>query len=129
MRPAHLSLGAEGERLAKIYIERLGWKVVGQNVHVGHKEIDLIARDGRTTVFIEVKTRVGDAFGIPEESVTKKKLKLVQTAVALYVRKHPDITQVRLDVIALQYPANGQGKPKLRHLKAVDGGSPLPFLP
>lgn len=125
----HLSTGSSGESLAALYVTKLGWKIVGQNVRIGHKEIDLIAKDGAVTVFIEVKTRHGDAFGSPEEAITEKKLARLHAAIVLYVRRYPAIKHVRLDVISLTYAADSDQKPKLRHLRAVDGGNPLAFLP
>jgi putative endonuclease len=120
--PAHLRLGVQGESLARQYVEHLGWKVIGQNVRFVHKEIDLIAEYKGVTIFIEVKTRVGDLFGAPEESVNDQKLRKLQAAVALYSRKHPSVKQVRLDVISIAYLDTG--KPQLKHFKAVDGGEP-----
>ena len=121
----HLTTGVEGERLAKIYAEHLGWKIIGENVRLGHKEIDLIAKDKKTIVFLEVKTRRGDEFGTPEESVTKKKLHRLDAAIALYLRDHPEIKNIRLDVIAITYPLSGHAKPKLKHIKGAAGKNPL----
>lgn len=125
----HLSTGTSGESLAALYVTKLGWKIIGRNVRLGHKEIDLIAQDGPVTVFIEVKTRRGDAFGSPEEAITEKKLARLHAAFALYVRRYPATKHVRFDVISLTYAADPKQKPKLRHLRGVDGGDPLAFLP
>jgi putative endonuclease len=54
--PRHL-LGRRGERIAVVHLRRRGWAVLAQNVRTRHGEIDLIARDRRTLVFVEVKTR------------------------------------------------------------------------
>ncbi len=125
----HLALGVSGEAVAKIYCEHLGWPVLATNVRVGkHKEIDLIAKDGVITVFIEVKTRTGDAFGAPEESMTSKKLSQLDQAIAIYVREHSEAKHIRLDVIAITYAPDGMSKPKLKHIKGVGGNNPLATL-
>ena len=119
-------LGKLGERLACEYLERRGYEVVGQNVRVGkHDEIDLIVREGRVTVFVEVKTRSSDEFGLPEESITRRKRQSIERAIVAYVRKHSEIKQVRFDVIAVLIPSQGGAK-TLKHFRAV-GGS-LAFL-
>ena len=124
----HLSLGARGESLARKYLERLGWKIIGQNVRVGrHKEIDLLAYEGKTLVFVEVKARTSDEFGTPEEAVTVKKLARLQKAVALYIQQHRDVRNVRLDVIGILFPQVPGERAKLKHLRAVGGGNPPVF--
>lgn len=119
-------LGNLGERLAREYLERHGYKVLGQNVRVGkHDEIDLVVREHGVTVFVEVKTRTSDLFGLPEESITRRKRESIERAIVTYVRKHHEVSKVRFDVIAVFIPNDGQGT-TLKHFRAV-GGS-LAFL-
>lgn len=119
-------LGRRGEAFARAYFEQHGYRILGQNVRLGRHEIDLIVRDGRVTVFVEVKTRRTDQFGTPEEAVTKRKLHHMEQAVARYLRRHPDVSAVRLDVIGVEPTASGTFA--LRHWRAVGEGARLAFL-
>jgi len=114
-----------GECMAREYLERHGYEVLGQNVRLGkHDEIDLIVRQDRVTVFVEVKTRTSDLFGPPEESITRRKRQSIERAIVTYVRRHPEVKQVRFDVVAVFLPPDGTRT--LKHFRAV-GGS-LAFL-
>src|SRR3989344_3831687 len=114
----HLSLGAEGERLARDFLLKRGYRIVGQNLRLGGVEIDIIALDKKTAVLVEVKTRRSSEFGRPEEAVTQQKLSRLSAAAAVYARSHPEVKKIRLDVIAIvlaDYPA----KTRLRHYRGV----------
>jgi Holliday junction resolvase-like predicted endonuclease len=63
------ALGIEGEDLAVKFLRKIGYKIVAKNYKTQIGEIDIIARDCETTVFIEVKTRTNDSFGYPFEAV------------------------------------------------------------
>ena len=121
------AIGRRGEALARRYLESRGCTVVGENVRLGKKEVDLIVRDGRDLVFVEVKTRSGVDFGTPEEAVTRRKLQLLERAMALYLRQHRDERRVRLDVVAIVWPGPDR-RPTLRHYRAVGDGGTLAFL-
>lgn len=104
-------LGAEGEKLISEYIQKLGMRVLERNYHFGHEEIDIIARDGDTVAFIEVKTRTSDRFGRPEEAVTKAKQRaIVRTAMGYMKVKRLFESRVRFDVAAVM---NGE----IRYIK------------
>lgn len=77
-------LGAFGEKLAGQALARRGFAIVGRNVRVRFGEVDIIARNLETVLFVEVKTRTSDKFGYPEEAITwKKRLRMSKCAVAL----------------------------------------------
>ncbi|PZS36559.1 MAG: YraN family protein, partial [Pseudonocardiales bacterium] len=63
-------LGRSGERVAAEHLQRLGFDVLERNYRTRWGELDLVAYDGRTLVFCEVKARTSDAFGAPFEAVT-----------------------------------------------------------
>jgi putative endonuclease len=122
-----LSLGARGERAAARYLKRLGYIIVArsQRGHLG--EIDLVAVDGRTIVFVEVKTRAGHAAGHPAEAVdTVKQQRLTRLALA-YLKRH-DLLEcaARFDVVAITWP-EGKRRPVIEHIKdafpAIGSGS------
>ena len=100
-------LGKVGEKKAAKYLKRKGYKILETNFSIGIGEIDIIAQDKKTLVFIEVKTRSTDAFGRPSDAVDKlKRAKYVKVAQA-YLIKNYGKTDVlsRFDVIEIE---NGQ---------------------
>jgi putative endonuclease len=120
-------LGQHGEALARQYFVSRGYEVLGENVRLGRVEIDLLVRQQRTVVFVEVKTRAGDAFGTPEEAVTVRKQQQVARGIAHWLRAHPDVGAVRFDVVAVTVSPTGASR--LRHHQAVGEGVPLALLP
>ena len=72
------ALGIEGEDLAVKFLKKIGYKIVAKNYKTQIGEVDIIARDGDTTVFIEVKTRTNNSFGYPFEAVHKVKRRQVK---------------------------------------------------
>lgn len=102
-------LGAFGERLATAHLEAKGYRIRARNYHCREGEIDIVAQDGDTLVFVEVRTRRGDAFGGPAESITAiKEAHLVMAATA-YVQTlaEPPAGQ-RIDVITVQLSPGGR---------------------
>ena len=100
-------LGRVGEKKAAKYLKRKGYKILKTNFSIGIGEIDIIAQDKKTLVFIEVKTRSTDAFGRPSDAVDKlTRAKYVKVAQA-YLIKNYGKTDVlsRFDVIEIE---NGQ---------------------
>lgn len=79
--------GAYGETLALQYLLKKGYIFIARNARVGHKEIDLILRDGRTIVFVEVKARGSDAFGAGREAVSIQKQRLLIKAAQAYLQR------------------------------------------
>ncbi|MFL5653068.1 MAG: YraN family protein, partial [Ktedonobacteraceae bacterium] len=80
-RGARQGLGRTGERLAAEELARRGYRILEQNFRCSHGEIDLVAEDEHDLIFVEVKTRRGNKYGLPEEAVTyRKRQKLVQVA-------------------------------------------------
>ena len=71
----HLEVGKIGEGLAKNYLEKQGYKIIEQNYKTKYAEIDLIAQNKNELIFVEVRTKVGENFGSPEETINNKKKK------------------------------------------------------
>ncbi len=77
--------------------------MIEHNYHAAYGEIDLIALDAGMVVFVEVKTRTTETFGLPEESITPTKLERLQHTALMWMQAHPDAPDDwRIDVIALQ---------------------------
>ena len=102
-------LGAFGERLAAAHLEAKGYRIRARNYRCREGEIDIVAQDGETLVFVEVRTRRGDALGGPAESVTAtKQVRLVAAAMA-YVQALPQApADQRIDVVAVQLSPGGR---------------------
>ena len=79
-----------GERRAARYYRLRGWRVVGANVRVGHREIDLILRRGRRLLFVEVKSKAGFGFGAPLEMIDRRKVGHVRGAARRWLAAHPE---------------------------------------
>ena len=77
----HNEVGKIGEDLARKFLEKNGYKILEQNYRTRFAEIDLVAENKNVLVFIEVRTKVGENFGSPEDTLNKQKLwKVLQNA-------------------------------------------------
>jgi putative endonuclease len=105
-------LGDRGERAAARYLRRRGLRVLYRGFRTRLGEIDLIARDGDTLVFVEVKAR---RQGVPAEAVTPEKQRRITLAALYFLRKYGllDIRS-RFDVVAIVWP-DERGKPLIEH--------------
>ncbi len=110
-------LGKKGEDKAEEYLKRKGFLILERNYHYGHKEIDLIGRDGNTIVFVEVKTGRSKKFGTPEERVSIRKQKNLIMAALDYIQKS-NVTgcDFRFDVLAISYE---KGEEVINHIQSA----------
>lgn len=96
------NLGPSGETFAVKLLEKNGYKIVTKNFRSRFGEIDIIATDHDTLVFVEVKARNSFRFGVPEEAVTISKLRKIQKTGEYFSMLHPDLPKkLRIDVVAL----------------------------
>ena len=97
----HLKTGRRGEKRAEKFLKGKGFKILGRRVRVGkHDEIDLIARDGDTMIFVEVKTRKNETYGRPAAAVSRdKRRKLSRAAVVFLQKRKLTPSYIRFDVI------------------------------
>ncbi len=94
--------GQEGETIAADYLKKRGYKIVEQNFRCSIGEIDLIAWEGETLVFVEVKARSSSQFGGPEGAVTlRKQEKIIRVASAYLQQKKLLTVLCRFDVVAV----------------------------
>lgn len=101
-------LGRLGEELAARRLESEGYRIVARNYRCSAGEVDLVAQDGDCLVFVEVRTRRGEAWGTPEESVTKKKqARLVAVAESYLAEQEAWDVDWRIDVVAVVVSARG----------------------
>lgn len=108
MTEERLSLGRWGEEEAARFLRRLGMTIVERNLRTPVGEIDIIARQGKTLVFVEVKTRRSDAFGTPQEAVgPTKQRQIIRTALWYMGDGKGRGMQPRFDVVAVRPEPQG----------------------
>lgn len=99
---AQLPLGRRGERAAEKYLRRSGYRIVARNFRAAGAEIDIVAMDGDTLVFVEVKTRRSREAGAPEEAVDERKQKQIRRAAEIFATRYrADEVTMRFDIIAI----------------------------
>ncbi len=101
-------LGRRGEALAVDYLQAEGLSIIETNWRCSIGEIDIVARDGGETVFVEVKTRAGTGYGHPLEAITGQKVARLRRLAAAWFAQHPDVVgDARIDAVAVIAPAGG----------------------
>ena len=107
MTRERLALGNFGEQLALKKIKRLGYKKIIRNYRCPLGEVDLIARDGDTLVFIEIKTRKGKSIGYAKEAVDARKRRQLSKAALAYMKSNDCVdAKARFDVVAINLKGN-----------------------
>lgn len=111
----HNEIGAAGEQLASKYLRTKGYEILDRNWRHSKHELDIVARDGKYVVIVEVKTRSNDLYGQPEEAVKPgKRAKLIKAANA-YIADLPGEITLRFDIISvILHPS---GKPYIHHIE------------
>ena len=100
--------GRESERLAAAYLARAGYEIRARNARFPVGELDIIARDGQTLCFVEVRARHSTTFGASADSVTARKRQHLIRAARWYLhrlREQPAL--VRFDVVAIDWKPDG----------------------
>ncbi len=114
-----LPLGRRGEAAAARFLRKLGYIIVAQGYRDRLGEIDLIAVDGRTVVFVEVKTRTSHDAGHPAQAVDLDKQKRLTRLALSYLKRHDLLDcRCRFDIIAVTWPENAR-RPNIEHLKSA----------
>lgn len=108
------ALGLLGERVAARWLQREGWTVVTHRFRSGHRDIDLVMRQGDRISFVEVKARRGNSFGGPVEAVHhRKRLELVRSAKVWVDRFGTPDMSYRFDVVGVLIDGSGV---RVRHI-------------
>ena len=110
------SIGENGENIAKTFLEKKGYIILETNKRFSKLcEIDIIALEKDTLVFIEVKTRKTDICGHPFEAITKNKYNNIKKGIFLYLQEHKEYKKYRIDAVSVLL------KPELKieHLKNI----------
>ncbi|RZK82324.1 MAG: YraN family protein [Pedobacter sp.] len=99
----HNDLGRRGEDIAKEYLENKGYQILKLNWKCSRAEIDLIAKDSNTLVFVEVKTRSSLDYGNPEDFVDWRKEQHLEFASLAFIEASNHEGEIRFDVIAIDF--------------------------
>ena len=111
------SLGARGEAAAARFLKRKGYIIVARHERDRIGELDLVAVDGRTLVFVEVKTRRSHDAGHPSEAVDRDKQRRLTRVALSYLRRHDLLENpARFDVVAVTWP-DDEKQPHIEHFQ------------
>jgi|UniRef100_A0A7C5YUL2 putative endonuclease len=108
-------IGGCGEQIARHTLLKKGYKILKANYRTPYGEIDVIARKGNLIVFVEVKTRRSERFGLGEESITLMKKKHIIKAAQYWILENYIPPQIRFDIIIVHQ--NNLGSFKVYHFK------------
>lgn len=116
--PLMNDLGKLGEDLAAFFLKKKGYEILERNFRIRGGELDIVAIDTNTLVYIEVKTRTSHLFGKPEESITPWKLKHLEKSAKFYrsaKTKYGNLPDAeRIDVITVDFTTN---PPAINHIQ------------
>lgn len=115
-KSSNIATGKLGEAKAKEYLEKQGYKILATNWHFSRNaEIDIIAKEKDTLVFVEVKTRTTESFGHPLEAIDQRKIQKIYMAALSYIEcEKPKHKNYRIDAISVL------GKDyKIEHIKNI----------
>ncbi|MCK9362217.1 MAG: YraN family protein [Syntrophales bacterium] len=100
---ARLGVGKRGEELAAVYLAKVGYRIIERNYRCIFGEIDIVAEEGGSIVFIEVKSRRSIAYGDPQLAVGARKQKKISMVALNYIEeKHQHSRNARFDVVAVK---------------------------
>lgn len=115
----NISLGKLGERLAANFLSSKGYQIIEMNFHKRWGEIDIVAQDKDTLVFVEVKTRMESDRISPEESITPWKIKTLKRTALFYKNLHPELPELlRIDFVGVVLKNDFEVK-KINHIENI----------
>ncbi|WP_093883911.1 YraN family protein [Syntrophus gentianae] len=98
----NLQTGKIGEEMAAAYLEAAGYRILERNYRCPFGEIDIIAQEGDTLVFVEVKSRRSENYGLPQLAVGPEKQRRISKISLFYLQSHRlEPSDVRFDVVAI----------------------------
>jgi putative endonuclease len=111
-------LGLRGEDAAVRFLKRKGYRILARHHDSPLGELDIIAVDGRTIVFIEVKTRATDVAGEPAEAIDDRKQRRMTQAALAYLKSECLLQySARFDVLAITWPAESRRPSRIEHFE------------
>lgn len=113
------SLGRRGEDAATRFLKRLGYRILARGLDSRLGELDIIAVDGRTIAFVEVKTRTTCDSGHPTDAIDATKQRRMTQAALAYLKSHGLLHHTaRFDVVAVTWPSD-TNRPTIEHYKSA----------
>lgn len=117
MKQKNYETGKFGERIASDFLIKNGYRIIEKNFHTRFGEIDLVASKSDRLMFVEVKLKVGENFGTPEEMITKYKIKQIEKTGEMFLIKNPKYERyfdsLQIDAICIVLDEN-------RNVKRID---------
>lgn len=101
MSRSNLQTGKVGEEIAREYLKKKGYGIIEQNYKTKYAEIDLVAKKGNELIFVEVRTKKGDNFGTPEETIDKRKMRKLWGNARAYVARKRWQGPYRVDAVCI----------------------------
>lgn len=112
MKRFNYETGKKGEKIARRFLRKKRYKVLESNFNTRFGEIDLICTKDGKLVFVEVKLKIGDTYGSPEEMITPKKVEQVQKTAQAFLQKNPRISKkyqsFQIDAVTIVLGKNGE---------------------
>jgi len=118
MKNLNLDVGKLGENIAKNYLKKRGYKIIEQNYRTKYAEIDLVAKKDDALVFIEVRTKTGEQFGAPEETINKRKMRKLQMNALAYTSRIKWPGPYRIDTVCIVLDGN-QSLKRINHYENI----------
>ena len=114
MKKFNYQKGNWGEGIARQFLEKKGFCLITSNFRTKWGEIDLIMEEDKTVVFVEVKLKMGENYGLPEEMISSRKLRKIKKVAEIFLRDHPDLKEkkegFRFDAVCIVTDERGSPK-------------------
>ncbi|CAN5283866.1 hypothetical protein BH10PAT1_BH10PAT1_3640 [soil metagenome] len=110
MKQRNYETGKEGEKIAENFLSKKDYKLIAKNFHTRFGEIDLIFCKNRKLIFVEVKLKIGEDFGTPEEMINKHKIRQIEMTGQSFLMKYPEYDEIydslQIDAICIVQDTN-----------------------
>ena len=112
-------VGKEGEDIACEFLRKKGYKIIDRNYRKKYTELDIIATKNKILVFVEVKTRTTNKFGLPKEQITNAKLRSLKKSAEYYKLSHKNLPdRMRIDLISIMLDKTDD-KSSIEHIEDI----------
>lgn len=119
-------LGNRGEKIAAKFLRKQGYRIIEKNYHSRLGEIDIVAKEDESIVFVEVKTRCSTDFGLPEEALSyDKRRRLSKLALGYLAHWRIKDTDCRFDVVSILM--DNKKVRKVKHIKLIKNAFPAVY--
>ena len=119
-------LGNRGEKIAAKFLRKQGYQIIEKNYHSRLGEIDIVAKEDESIVFVEVKTRCSTDFGLPEEALSyDKRRRLSKLALGYLAHRRIKDTNCRFDVVSILMDTNKVRK--VKHIELIKNAFPAVY--